>query len=207
MDFPRSIREMFPLDQFSLQLALQAIILPNFFLPLLSIFTTNEFTINDSFSFVNEIVSIPDSDSYVLASFDIKSLFTNIPLDETVAIATESFFNSSNRKFTKKFFSELLTSAVKDIIFLFNGKTYLQIDGVGMENPLGPTFANLFLCFYENNWLQNCPLQFKPKLYRRYVDDTFLLFSDPSHIPLFLTYLNSQHPNITSLMRWKKIVL
>ena len=62
-----------------------------FFVPLLSIFTTNEFTINDSFSFVNEIVSIPDSDSYVMASFDIKSLFTNIPLDETVAITTESF--------------------------------------------------------------------------------------------------------------------
>ena len=45
----------------------------------------------------------------------------------------------------KKFFSELLTSAVKDIIFLFNGKTYLQIDGVGMGNPLGPTSANLIL--------------------------------------------------------------
>ena len=66
-----------------------------------------------------------------MTSFDIKSLFTNIILDETVAIATESFFNSPNqpRKFTKKFFSELLTSAVKDVIFLFNGKTYLQIDG------------------------------------------------------------------------------
>ena len=144
---------MFPLDQFFLQLALQAIILPNCLYPLLSIFTTNEFTINDSFSFINEIVSIPDSDSYVMASFDIKSLFTNIPQDETVAIATLSFFNSPNqpRKFTKKFFSELLTLAVKDIIFLFNGKTYLQIDGVGMGNTLGPTFANLFLCFHENN--------------------------------------------------------
>ena len=68
-----------------------------FFVPLLSIFTTNEFTINDSFSFVNEIVSIPDSDCYVMATFDIKSLFTNIPLDETVSIATESFFNSPNQ--------------------------------------------------------------------------------------------------------------
>ena len=65
-----------------------------------------------------------------------------------------------------------------------------------MGNPLGHTFVNLFLCFHENNWLIKCPLQFKPKLYRRYVDDIFLLFSDPSHIPLFRTYLNSQHPNI-----------
>ena len=30
-----------------------------------------------------------------MASFDIKSLFTNIPLDETVAIATDSFFQLS----------------------------------------------------------------------------------------------------------------
>ena len=58
-----------------------------------------------------------------------------------------------------------------------------------MGNPLGPIFANLFLCFHENNLLQNGPLQFKPKLYHRYVDDTFLLFSDPSHIPLFLFVL------------------
>ena len=66
-----------------------------------------------------------------------------------------------------------------------------------MGNPLGPTFANLFLCHHETNWLNNCPLYFKPKLYRRYVDDTFLLFSDPSHILLFLNYLNSQHSNIS----------
>ena len=29
-----------------------------------------------------------------------------------------------------------------------------------------------------------------------YVDDTFLLFRSRDHIPLFLAYLNRQHPNI-----------
>ena len=42
----------------------------------------------------------------------------------------------------------------------------------------------------------NCPIDFKPVLYRRYVDDTFLLFNSRDHVQLFLTYLNSQHPNI-----------
>ena len=47
-----------------------------------------------------------------------------------------------------------------------------QIDGVAMGNPLGPTLANLFLCHHETNWLSNyCPLEFKPVLYRRYIDD------------------------------------
>ena len=75
-----------------------------------------------------------------------------------------------------KSFSDLLTRAGKDIIFLFNSATYSQIEGIGIGNPLGPSFANIFPCHHENNWLENCPELFKPKFYRRYVDDLFLLF-------------------------------
>ena len=52
------------------------------------------------------------------------------------------------------------------------------------------------MCHYEQLWLRDCPPEFKPLLYRRYVDDTFLLFNDASHIERFLTYLNSRHPSI-----------
>ena len=31
--------------------------------------------------------------------------------------------------------------------------------------------------------------------YKRYLDDTFILFNHPSHGPLFLQYMNNQHPN------------
>jgi len=65
-----------------------------------------------------------------------------------------------------------------------------------MGSPLGPCYANTFLCYHEQAWLNNCPSSFKPIYYRRYMDDTFLLFSDPSHINPFMSYLNSQHPNI-----------
>ena len=65
-----------------------------------------------------------------------------------------------------------------------------------MGSPLGPTLANLFLCHHETKWLTNCPLEFKPTLYKRYIDDTFLLFKDASHIDKFLNYLNAQHPSI-----------
>ena len=45
-----------------------------------------------------------------------------------------------------------------------------------MGSPLGSTFAKLFLVYYGNTWLDKCPFQFKPKYYRRYVDDIFLMF-------------------------------
>ena len=90
----------------------------------------------------------------------------------------------------------MLETAVLNSFFLFNDDLYQQIDGVGMGLPLGPTFANIFLCFHEQQWLKNCPAEFRPACYRRYVDDCFLIFNDRSHVDKFLAYLNSQHPKI-----------
>ena len=50
--------------------------------------------------------------------------------------------------------------------------------------------------FHEQVWLQNCPSSFKSVLYRRYVDNCFLLYRSLNHVPPFLKYLNQRHPNI-----------
>ena len=41
------------------------------------------------------------------------------------------------------------------------------------DSLLGPIFANIFLSQHEDNWLDKCPVEFKPTFYRRYV----LIFS------------------------------
>ena len=69
-----------------------------------------------------------------------------------------------------------------------------------MGLPLGQTFANIFMCFYESTWLSDCPAEFKPIFYRRYIDDTFLLFRHKDHSNLFLDYLNHKHSNINFTM-------
>ena len=65
-----------------------------------------------------------------------------------------------------------------------------------MRSPLGPTLANLFLVHYKSKWLENCPQQFKPQFYRRYVDDIFVMFKKRDHVKKFLRYINSRHRNI-----------
>ena len=52
-----------------------------------------------------------------------------------------------------------------------------------MGSPLGPTLANAFHVHFEKNWLQNCPSDFKPYYYRRYVDDISVLLT--SSLPKF----------------------
>ena len=66
-----------------------------------------------------------------------------------------------------------------------------------MGSPLGPTLANVFLCYWEEIWLSKCPQKFAPVYYRRYIDDTFLLFSSLDHVKKFHKYLNSRHKNMS----------
>ena len=65
-----------------------------------------------------------------------------------------------------------------------------------MGSSLGPTLTNAFLCHYEKIWLNECPSQFKPVVYRRYVVDIFVLFKSKEHLKLFVNYMNSKHRNI-----------
>lgn len=172
--------------------------LAKFLVPILNNLTTNNFTVKNSFSFVQELKHLQFPHPVVMASFDIKSLFTNIPLKETIDICTAELYKGQElvNNLTKQNFRSLLDLAVNESMFIFNGKFYKQVDGVAMGSPLGPTLANTFLCFNERKWLSDCPLSFKPVFYRRYVDDCFLLFKESDHVVKFLDYLNSKHPNI-----------
>ena len=51
---------------------------------------------------------------------------------------------------------------------------YLQREGVSMGNPLGPTFANFYMCELENSVLLDNQ-NLKIPLYVRYVDDICLI--------------------------------
>ena len=84
---------------------------------------------------------------------------------------------------------------MSESLVLFDREFYKQIDGVAMGSALGPTLANFFPCFHEQIWLDNCPVEFKPVIYRRFVDDTFLLSGSEKYIKKFRLYLNYQHPN------------
>ena len=69
--------------------------LAKFLVPILSSITSNEYTTKDSFSFAKEIVS-QDSKLF-MASLDVDSLFTNIPLVETVNICVDSLFENCEK--------------------------------------------------------------------------------------------------------------
>ena len=83
-----------------------------------------------------------------MASYDVSNLFTNVPLSETINITLDELFTSPSaailgltRNLSKKF----PKLAVTNSFFLFNGRLYGQVEGLGMGLPAAPTFANIFL--------------------------------------------------------------
>ena len=87
-----------------------------------------------------------------LISFDVTSLFTNIPLEETINIAVGTIFeNYPNVKFTRKELQKLFKIATSETHFIFNNEIYDQIDGDSMGSHLAPILANLFMSYHEKD--------------------------------------------------------
>ena len=129
---------------------------------------------------------------YKMISFDVKNLFTNVTLDETIKTILQKVHVEKKIKTSipKPILKELLLLCTKHLHFRFNGETDTQIDGVAMGSPLGPLLANFSIISLEEKVL--------PKVsnylcyWKLYVDDTYV----PEKISFILKELNSYHPNI-----------
>ena len=103
--------------------------------------------------FLDKIKNFQCNPNQMLVSFDVVSLFTNVPLTETIEIIAEKIFSKGNGDtppIRKDIFIKLMHLATEGF-FTFNDKLYKQIDGVAMGSPLGPTLANFFLGNLENS--------------------------------------------------------
>ena len=111
----------------------------------LSSITFNEFTVKDSFAFAEEIVH--QDGKLFMRSLDVDSLFTNIPLKETINICTNLLYKNVDvvECINKSEFENLLSLATQESYFMFSDILYKQKNGVAMGSRLGPTIANVFL--------------------------------------------------------------
>ena len=154
------------------------------------------YTVKNSFEFAKEIAD-QDPGLFMASLISSPSLLTYHY--RRLQVCCDSLFsNDSNEvnNINRIDFEKLLRAALQNNFFNFEEKICKQIDGVAMGYPLDPTLANTFLCFHEQIWLNECPDEFKPAYYRRYVDGIFVLFRSPDHLEKFKNYLNSKHRNI-----------
>ena len=132
-------------------------------------------------------------------SFDIKSLFINIPLEETINICVDKLFQNKAKidNLTREYFWSLLEVSTLDSFFIFHGKYYKLKDGAAVGSPLGPTLANVFYIILKNNGCLNVLLILNLFHIEGVLTIYILLFSSELQVAKFLNYINSKRRNIT----------
>ena len=147
---------------------------------LLNPLTINEFSLKDSFNATSRIQNIPQDlfdKGYKFISFDVESLFTNVPLAKTINIILNRVCDQNliETKLKRRTLKKLISGTCKKTTFSFNNQLYEQCDGVSMGSSLGPVLANIIMTELENVIVRNLLADGTVAFYARYVDDTLLL--------------------------------
>ncbi|XP_072048738.1 uncharacterized protein [Amphiura filiformis] len=79
---------------------------------------------------------------------------------------------------------EVLEFALTTTYFSFRGQIYQQRFGTAMGSPVSPIVANLYMEWLEQEALVTAPLDIKPRLWKRYVDDVLEIVNKGSAEPL-----------------------
>jgi hypothetical protein len=164
---------------------------------------TCKYTVSDQLKFAEELDEKQMAEGDILVSYDVTSIFTNVPGDETIQILADKAFEKEwfnwkyNLNLEKFELVELLKLAVEHQLFQIDGKLYEQADGVAMGFPLGPLMANAFMCSIAEKLVER---NLMPSLYHRFVDDYITLQSNLAFAEAFLSTLNSLHPSLQFTM-------
>ena len=150
--------------------------------------------VKDSAHFVQILEGLKMSNNSLMVSFDIKSLFTNVPVDEALQVIRIGLEDDdllvSRTMLSVDSIIELLTLCLKTTYFSYEDSLYQQTDGAAMGSPLSPIVANIYMEFFEQKALELTYT--KPDIWLRYVDDTFILWPHNRHdLDNFLNHLNS----------------
>ena len=118
------------------------------------LYTNNDFIITNTQNFPSLIQNQPPlsvDEEYV--SYDVESLFTNVPVNETITYILDEIYRNKklpeicSRLIMKRLLEKLTTQST----FIFQSRYYKQTDGCTMGGPLSVTFANIFLTKLEND--------------------------------------------------------
>jgi hypothetical protein len=146
--------------------------------------------VRNSSEFIKTFGSLQLGPQDLMVSFDVISLFTKVPIDESLDLL--------GRLFDENILA-LFRHVLNSTYFIFGGQFYEQMDGVAMGSPLSLVIADFFMEDFEKKALQSAP--HRPTCWFQYVDDTFVVWPHGQEkLTDFLTHLNSLNSKIQFTM-------
>ena len=146
-----------------------------------------------------------DMSNKKLASFDVKSLFTNVPVEGALDALSEvvDILDERTLPLPKSQYLSLISLCMRFNAFSFNGEEFAQVSGLAMGSPLSPVAA----CFYMERLEQtNFRHIMGPECtWMRYVDDVLVVAPDDVNLDVKLQDLNTVDSKFSLLLRKKSM--
>ncbi|XP_069493755.1 uncharacterized protein [Ambystoma mexicanum] len=131
--------------------------------------------------------------NYLLATFDVKALYTSIQHRLALQTIDYTFRNhSASHSQHVYMIKDFLHFTLAHNQFLFNNQYHLQTKGVAMGATYAPSLANLFMGFFEDKHIYtDHPYKQNLIVWRRYIDDVLVIWNGTSSSFVgFSEYLN-----------------
>ena len=166
--------------------------------------------VRDDLDFLRFIPDTIDPDT-ILVSFDVVSLYTNIPHSLGIEAITNSIERNTqliHPRFPKEFIIDGLKLVLNNNHFFFDDRYFLQIKGTAMGTKVAPTYATLVMGFLEEKLYRKIDTQYDTAFseyirnnWKRYLDDCFMFWSKTKEeLSNFHQLLNDIHPSIQFTM-------
>ena len=99
-------------------------------------------------------------------SFDVQSLFTNVPIDAAVQAALQKLENdldlADRTTVTPAQIADLLTFVLRSTYFQDNGSIYEQREGASVGSPVSAVIANFYRKSFEEQEITTS--SYKPRI-------------------------------------------
>ena len=144
---------------------------------------------------VSKIKTLKLDEDEVLISFDVVSLYTNVPMSEALHHAVDLLYSGrfieKEPEIDKDTFLLLAKLCLDRVVMRTCDGYYVQTEGLAMGSPASPLLANIWMSKFDQLFTSE-----KPKMYMRYVDDIMTAIKK-QNITNRLLEINSWHKNLT----------
>ena len=150
--------------------------------------------IRDSVHLISSLDSVVIDVNTLLFTMDIRSLYTNIPLEEGIAAVSKAFIKFPDVTRPDLTLLSMLRLLLTSNYFSFQSRHFLQLQGTAMGCAFGASYANIFLSEWEDRIYAHPN---SPTHWFRYIDDCLGIWDHGlAELESFVVFVNSIFPSI-----------
>jgi hypothetical protein len=174
--------------------------------------------IKNAFDLKKELAKIQVKDSYRMASFDVVNLYPSIPLKKAFEIIEDRLHRDESlagrTEWKVNEIMKLLGICMETHFKTLDGNIWTQIDGCPIGKSISGEIAEIFMNWFEEQYIFSKNKVFKPILWKRMRDDVFVIWdtnsginmqdNEMTNIEQFLPVLNSFEEKIQFTLEMEK---